>query len=156
LCDDLLNATRGSNLAAQITVARTLCSCITLAVFAHAACSNGVVIVQGKVENPPRDGTVRVELVYPKQQGSDSGDTTIENESFTLKVPFFTQSRAPLLNNNFSLREKCSRKPSAVIVTLRRADQEYDRVSLDISKDFETPYPGAYALRSRVLLHGPN
>jgi len=34
-------------------------------------------------------------------------------------------------------------------------DQEYDRVSLDLAKDFKMADPSAYALRSVMLLHGP-
>lgn len=141
-------------MAAHLTVARMICACATLpAAFAHATCSNGVVIVKGKVENAPPNAIVRVELLYPKHQGSDSAEVTLENESFTVKVPFFTQSRAPVLNGN--LFERCNRKPSTVIVSLRRGDQEHDRISLDIAKDFEILYPGAYTLRSQIVLHGP-
>jgi hypothetical protein len=111
------------------------------------------VIVKGKVENPPPNAIVRVELFYPKQIGADSGEVTIENESFTIKVPFYTQSRAPKLNGN--LFERCNRKPSSVIVTLRGGDQEYDRVSLDLAEDFQIPFPGSYTLRSKIVLHGP-
>jgi len=43
-------------------------------------------------------------------------------------------------------------------VTLVEADQErdheYDRVSLDLAKDFKMADPSAYALRSEILLHG--
>jgi hypothetical protein len=123
------------------------------AAFSYAACSTDQVIVKGKVENAPRNAVVRVELVYPKQQGGYSGETTIENESFTIKVPFYTQSRAPVLNANWF--EKCGRKPKTVIVILAAGEREYDRVSLDLAKDFTTPYPTAYILRSELVLHGP-
>jgi hypothetical protein len=124
------------------------------AIFACAACSTDAVIVKGSVENGPQDAIVRVELVFPKQANGDSGESTIENASFTIKVPYYTQSRGPLLNGN--LFEKCNRKPSAVIVTLRAGDQEYDRISLDIAKDFDVPFPGSYTLRSKIVLHGPS
>ena len=54
-----------------------------------------------------------------------------------------------------TLLEKCDRKPKTVVVTLVDADQEYDRVSLDLAKDFKMPDPSAYALRSEIVLHGP-
>jgi hypothetical protein len=34
-------------------------------------------------------------------------------------------------------------------------DQEYDRVSLDMAKDFKKIELSAYALRSEILLRGP-
>ena len=54
------------------------------------------------------------------------------------------------------LLEKCDRRPKSY----RRdpmvdSDQEYDRVSLDLAKDFKMADPSAYALRSEILLHGP-
>jgi hypothetical protein len=40
-------------------------------------------------------------------------------------------------------------------VTLIGADQEYDRVSLDLAKDFTMTDPSAYTLRSEIVLHVP-
>jgi hypothetical protein len=53
-----------------------------------------------------------------------------------------------------SLREKCDRKPKAVVITLREDDQELDRVSLDFARDFRMADPTAYALRSEAVLNG--
>src|SRR6202790_1589023 len=128
--------------------------------FSHARCSVDVVIVNGRVEHAPRKGIVRVQLVYPKQKQEmgESGDVTIEGGSFRIQIPFLTQSRAPGL---LGVREKCDRKPETVVVTLMEADQErdheYDRVSLDLAKDFKMTDPSAYALRSEMMLPGwPN
>ena len=124
---------------------------------AFSQCSVDVVVVKGRVENAPRKGIVRVQLVYPKQKQEmgESGDVTVEGGSFRIQIPFLTQSRAPGL---FGIREKCDRKPKTVVVTLLKADQEgdheYDRVSLDLDKDFKMADPSAYALRSEILLHG--
>ena len=123
----------------------------------HAWCPVDVVIVNGRVEHAPRKGIVRVQLVYPKQkqQMGESGDVTVEGGSFRIQIPFLTQSRAPGL---LGIREKCDRKPGTVVVTLVEADQErdreYDRVSLDLAKNFKMADPSAYALRSEILLHG--
>jgi hypothetical protein len=76
---------------------------------------------------------------------------TVEGGTFRIQIPFLTQSRAPGL---LGIREKCDRKPETVVVTLKEADQEYDRVSLDLAKDFKMADPSAYALRSEILLHG--
>ena len=127
--------------------------------FSHAWCPVDGVIVNGRVENAPRNGIVRVQLVYPKQKQKmgESGDVTVESGSFRIQIPFLTQSRAPVLIG--TLLEKCDRKPKTVVVTLVEADQEgereYDRVSLDLARNFTMADPSAYALRSAILLHGP-
>jgi len=119
----------------------------------YAACPTDVVIVKGRVVNAPRNAIVRVQLVYLRQQVEDSGDTTLDNGRFTIKVPFYTQSHGPVINGLF---EKCNRKPKTVIVSLEEGDQELDRVSLDLAKDFTMPYGSAYTLRSEIVLHGPS
>jgi hypothetical protein len=118
----------------------------------YAACPTDLVIVKGRVVNAPRNAIIRVQLVYLRQQVEDSADTTVDNGTFTIKVPFYTQSRGPVLNGLF---EKCNRKPKTVIVSLVEGGQEYDRVSLVLDKDFTMPYPSAYTLRSEIVLHGP-
>jgi hypothetical protein len=130
-------------------------SICTISAGAFSKCSVDVVIVNGRVEHAPRKSIVRVQLVYPKQKQKmgESGEVTVEGGSFRIQIPFLTQSRAPVLNGTFL--EKCDRKPKTVIVTLMEGDQEYDRVSLDLAKDFEMADPSAYALRSEILLHGP-
>jgi hypothetical protein len=125
--------------------------------FAHAWCGTDVVIIKGRVEHTPRSArvSVRVQLVYPKQKRGESGEVTVENGKFTIQIPFLTQSRAPVLIGN--LMEKCDRKPKNVVVTLIEADrnQEYDRVSLDLAKDFKMADPSAYSPRSEIVLSGP-
>jgi hypothetical protein len=121
---------------------------------AHALCGTDEIIVSGRVEDPPSHASVRVQLVYGKPQHQESVENTLEAEQFTVHVPFFTQSRAPVLNGN--LFEKCDRKPKTVVVTLLGGDlgQEYDRVFLDLMKDFKKSDPSAYVLRSDVVLKG--
>jgi hypothetical protein len=126
---------------------------LCLAAFAHAECSIDEIIVSGRVADAPARSSVRVQLVYPNQKVGDSGEVTLEDESFHIKIPFLTQSRAPGL---LGVREKCNRKPETVVVTLFEADQEYDRVSLDLAKDFKRADPTAYTVRSEILLHGPS
>ena len=120
--------------------------------FAHAWCGTDVVIIKGRVEHPPRSVSVRVQLVYSKQKRGESGEVTVENGKFSIQIPFLTQSRAPVLIGN--LMEKCDRKPKTVVVTLLDGDQnqEYDRVSLDLAKDFKMADPSAYAPRSEIVL----
>lgn len=131
-------------------LARIACICaISSGAF---SCSVDVVMVSGRIDHPPGKGLVRVQLVYPKQKLGESGDVTVDGESFRIQIPFLTQSRAPGL---LGIREKCDRKPEIVVVTLIEADHEYDRVSLDLSKDFKMADPSAYAPRSKILLHGP-
>jgi hypothetical protein len=122
---------------------------------AHAECAVDVVIVKGRVEHSPRYARVHVQLVYPKKPGGDSGETTVENGRFSLPIEFLTQSRRPLLVG--SLGERCDRRPETVVVTLVGNDssEEYDRVSLNLTKDFKMTDPTAYTLRSEIVLNGP-
>jgi hypothetical protein len=112
------------------------------------------VMVKGEVQSPPRGGVVRVQLVYSKHSKDENGESAevrFEGESFRIRIPFLTQSRAPVLGlGGF----KCDLRPKTVVVTLLAGDDEYDRVSLDWAKDFRMADPTAYALRSELVLHG--
>ena len=132
----------------------SLCAMFSSA-FSHAACSTDMVIVSGQVEHAPRKGIVKVQLVYRKGKIGESGDTTIEDASFRIQIPFFTQSRAPFLNGTIP-PEKCARKPETIVVSLIENDQVYDSISLKMDKDFKKVDPSAFALRSEILLHGPS
>ncbi len=120
--------------------------------FSHAACSVDEVTVSGRVEDAPLKGTIRVQLIYPNQKLGESGEATLENAFFRIRIPFLTQSRAPILMGN--LREKCDRKPKTIVVTLNQSDHEADRISLEFPKDFRMEDPSAYTLRSEIVLHG--
>jgi hypothetical protein len=135
---------------------RTLSICVICSgAFSHAECSIDTIIVNGRVEHPPRKGVVKVQLIYPKDKIGESGDVTVEDGSFRIPILFFTQSRAPFLNGIIP-PEKCNRKPKTIVVSLVANDQEYDRISLDMAKDFKKIELSAYALRSEILLHGPD
>ena len=130
--------------------------CLITGGLGHAVCPVKVVIVKGQVNRAPPNAKVRVELVYPKNQGSDSSaEMTLDTARFSIPVEFLTQSRRPVLLG--SLREKCDRKPETVVVTLSGSNppQEYDHVSLDLTKDFKMADPGADTLRSEIVLNGP-
>ena len=121
--------------------------------FAHAGCSVDVVMVRGRVDRPPSDAKVRVQLVYSGDVAGESGEVTVEDGRFSIPIDFLTQSRRPVVNG---IPEKCGRRPKTVIVTLLGSDQghEYDRVSLDFAKDFRMADPTAYALRAALVLDG--
>src|SRR5713101_2099236 len=79
----------------------TLSICvISSGAFLHAQCSIDTIIVNGRVEHAPRKGIVKVQLIYPKDKIGESGDVTVEDESFRIPILFFTQSRAPFLNGS--------------------------------------------------------
>jgi hypothetical protein len=137
--------------AARISAAGMWVSFI-LCNLARAECRVDTVIVRGRVEHAPPKAKVRVELVYAKEQVGDSGEATLESETFSVPIEFLTQSRRPVLMG--SLREKCDRKPKTVVITLVEYEQELDRVSLDFAKDFRMADPTAYTLRSEVVLNG--
>jgi hypothetical protein len=140
--------------AAFKAIARMLSICAVFSgVLSHALCSVDEVVVNGRIDDPPKGETVRVQLVYPNQQMGESGEITPAGSSFRIQIPFLTQSHPPTLIG--SLREKCNRRPKTVIVTLVKADQEYDRVSLDLAKDFKMADSSSYALLSEILLHRP-
>ena len=122
--------------------------------FGHAMCPVGVVVVKGRVEHPTANATVRVQLVYPGNLGGDTGEATSVDVNFTVPVEFITQNRRPLLVGTF--REKCDRKPETVIVTLVGRDpaHEYDRVSLDLARDFKKTDSNTYRLKSEIVLKG--
>jgi hypothetical protein len=122
--------------------------------FLHAECSIDTIIVNGQVEHAPRKGIVKVQLIYSNGRIGESGDVTVEDGSFRIPILFLTQSRAPILNWSIP-PEKCTRKPKTVVVTLMANDQEYDHVSLDMAKDFQKIELSTYALRSEILLQGP-
>lgn len=121
--------------------------------FAHAGCSVDVVMVRGRVDHPPSDARVRVQLLYSGDVAGESGEATVEDGRFSIPIDFLTQSRRPVVNG---ILEKCGRRPRTVIVTLVGSDQghEYDRVSLDFAKDFRMADPTAYALRAELVLDG--
>jgi hypothetical protein len=118
-------------------------------------CPVGVVLVKGRVEHLPGNARVRVQLVYPRNLGGDSGEATSVAINFSVPVEFITQSRRPLLVGTF--REKCDRRPKTVIVTLVGGDpaQEYNRLSLDLARDFRKTDSNTYALKSEIVLKGP-
>src|SRR6266849_1925783 len=123
--------------------------------FLHAECPIDTIIVNGRVELAPRNGIVKVQLVYPKGRIGESGDVTFEDGSFRIPILFFTQSRAHAHFLNGSIPpDKCTRKPKTIVVSLIANDQEYDRISLDMDKDFKKIELSAYVLRSEILLQG--
>jgi hypothetical protein len=139
------------------TLVGTLSICvISSGAFLHAECSIDTIIVNGHVEHAPRKGIVKVQLIYSNGRIGESGDVTVEDGSFRLPILFFTQSRAHAHFLNGSIPpDKCTRKPTTIVVSLIANDQEYDSVSLDMAKDFKKIELSAYTLRSEILLRGP-
>ena len=131
----------------------------SIAIFIIAACASAQslcpvdeVIVRGRIDHPPRNADVRVQLVYAKDKPEESGDITPENEQFRLPVVFLTQSREPIINGSFG---KCGRRPITVTVTILDGERrEYDRISLDFAKDFKKADSSTYVLKSDVSLRG--
>ena len=135
------------------TLAWAMCISLIACALAHGECPVKTVTVKGRVEHSPDNAKIHVQLVYPKKQGGDSAEATIVNGTFSIPVQFLTQSRRPSINGLF---EKCDRKPTAIVVTLvDSSSQEYDRVSLDLAKDFRTSDPTEYVIRSEIVLEGP-
>jgi hypothetical protein len=129
--------------------------CLAVCAIAQSKCPVNVLIVKGRVDHVPRNASVRVQLMYSKGQRGETAETTIENRTFSIPIEFLTQSRRPVVNGLF---EKCDRKPTSVVVVLvaTGSDQEYDRVSLSLARDFTMADASAYALRSEIVLNGPS
>jgi hypothetical protein len=136
------------------TLCRTIVLSLVFCSVAYAECPIKTILIRGQAEYAPAGATVRVELVYPKKLGGDSGETTLDEGRFSIPIQFLTQSHAPGLNGWF---EKCERKPTSIRVLLVRVDppEEYDRVVLDLAKDFTMVDSRTYELRSEVVLKGP-
>lgn len=118
---------------------------------ASAECPVDEVMVKGRVENRPDNGKVRVELVYPNHMPGESGDTNLDDARFKLPVDFLTR-----IHSRRTFGGKCDRRPKSVVVTLigDTPDTEYDRVSLDFSKDFVAADPSTFIVRADVILNG--
>ena len=138
-----------------LIVALSICM-ISSGAFLRAECPIDTIIVNGQVEHAPQKAIVKVKLIYPKGRIGESGDVTFEDGSFRIPILFFTQSRAHRGFLNGSIPpDKCTRKPKTIVVSLIANDQEYDRVSLDMTKDFKNIEPSTYGLRSEIVLRGP-
>ena len=120
----------------------------------RAICPIETLLIKGTVENAPAGVVVRVQLLYPKKNGGDSGETTVVDGGFSIPIQFLTQSRRPSINGLF---EKCDRKPSSILVSLAQKDQaeERDRVVLDLVRDFAKTDSTTYELRSKIILKWP-
>lgn len=138
----------GATFCGALVVSIVFCSVVC------AECPVKTVLIKGRVEHPPAGAMVHVELVYPKKLGGDTGETNLDDGRFSIPVQFLTQSHRPGLNGLF---EKCDRKPISIRVLLVREDppEEYDRVVLDLAKDFSSVDSQTYELRSEVVLKGP-
>jgi hypothetical protein len=133
--------------------------------FASSSCGTEVVVLKGRVEPPSRNASVRVHLLYAKKQKQErlgkqqqeqfgeSGEVTVDNGRFTIQIPFLTDYREPVIFAEF--RNKCDRKPKTVVVTLFEGDEERDRISLDMAKDFTKADATAYTPRSDIVLRVP-
>jgi len=140
----------------------------TTTAFAFSWCGTETVILKGQVESPSRNASVRVQLLYatkPKQerlgkkeqeQIGESGEVTLENGRFTIQIPFLTLDSEHVIFA--SLRDKCDRKPKTAVVTLLEGDQneERDRISLDMAKDFTKTDATADTPRSAIVLRDPH
>jgi hypothetical protein len=135
------------------TLGSTLIFTLSACTLAIAVCPVDEVIVRGHVVRAPHDAKVLVQLLYRNNVVGESGDTTLENENFTLPLDFLTQSRQPIINGSF---EKCARRPVTVIVRLVDDSQNhaFDSVSLDFAKDFKLVYRDTYTLKSQLSLQG--
>lgn len=152
------------------TLARISCICLMSCQLLQAQCPVNSVVIKGRVENPPRNASVRVLLLYPPDRhaknlpGSDmqnnerpgeSAEAILDGDAFTIPVEFLTNDS----RTEMTFKAKCGRQPQTVVVTLKRSessngdDQEYDRVSLDFPREFKSDDSRHYTLRSPLVLN---
>jgi hypothetical protein len=139
--------------------------CLMLCALLHAQCPVNSIAIKGHVENPPRNASVRVLLLYPpdpykKRSGTEpdqpgeSAEAILDGDTFTIPIEFLTNDRRTVMN----FKPACERKPQAVVVTLKQggtsdaSDQELDRVSLNFPHDFKSDDSQHYTLRSELVL----
>ena len=135
------------------TVSPTLIFALSACTLAVAVCPVDEVIVRGRVVRPPHNAKVLVQLLYAKNVVGESGDTTLENENFTLPLDFLTQSRQPIINGSF---EKCARRPVTVIVRLVDDSQNhtFDTRFLGFCKGFQIGLPRHVCFEVRAITPG--
>jgi len=119
---------------------------------AFSACGVRTILVQGRAEDVLHDGSVTVELIYEEGEVGESDRLIFEGTSFRTRIPFSTRSSSnEILGHALA---KCKRAPTSVAVVLLEGDQEVDRVTLSVAKDFISADPTELAVRSAVVLHG--
>lgn len=118
-----------------------------------AQCPVESLVVSGRVDHPPHDASVRVQLVYCKEKQGESAEAKLDGETFKLPLEFLTRGTKPVFLS--SVRTKCDRKPQTLVIRLINGDREYDHVSLDFAKDFQRDESGVYIPRSQVVLNPP-
>jgi hypothetical protein len=148
----------------SVPLIAALVASTAITTFAYSWCGTETVILKGRVEPPSRNASVRVQLLYRQKQKQEqlgkqqqeqlgeSGEVTVENGRFTIQIPFLTRDSEHVIFA--SLRDKCDRKPKSVVVTLLEGDQneERDRISLDMAKDFTKADATAYTPRLDIVL----
>jgi hypothetical protein len=136
----------------------------------HAQCPVNSVVIKGRVEQPPRNGSVRVVLLYPPdphkkypagtgmedhERPGESAEAILDGDAFTIPVEFLTNDS----RTTMTFTAKCTRQPQTVVVTLKRGnptdnnDEEVDRVSLDFPREFKSDDSHHYMLRSDLVLN---
>ena len=145
--------------------------CVTLtASLIQAQCPVNSIAIKGRVEHPPRNATVRVQLFYPpdphkklppgvdepRPQAGEAAEAVLDGDAFTVPVEYLTNDSRTVL----TFKPGCARKPQSVVVTLKASDnssgndqQEYDHVTLDFPRDFKSDDSQHYMLRSELVLN---
>lgn len=152
------------------TLARISCLCLIACPLLWAQCPVNSVVIKGRVDNPPRNASVRVLLLYPpdrhaknlpgtdmqnNERPGESAEAILDGDAFTIPVEFLTNDS----RTTMTFTAKCTRQPQTVVVTLKRGnptdnnDEEVDRVSLDFPREFKSDDSRHYTLRSAIVLN---
>ena len=133
----------------QILCAVTLCAAgLIPGPSVYAQCPTGIVTVQGKLDQLPRESTgadVTVVLKTPKGDFSKTVPTT--GTQFGVEVDFNTlKSWSPVWGH------RCSNLPSSVTVRVSNAGQRFTETVLDFKRYFEEHDAFRYRLRRSLTI----
>jgi hypothetical protein len=117
-----------------------------------AGCGTKSIYIQGRVENAPPESSVSVELVYEHGKVGESDRLILDSSLFRTRVPFSTQNRSVDFMGH--ALAKCGRMPARVMVVLMGGDDEIDRVTLNVARDFKPTDSSELSVREDVVLHG--
>lgn len=118
-----------------------------VALSACGKCPARFVIVHGSIEGELlEDAVVQLEISPdPKYKASPA---RVVDGKYEAKALFDSYKSLAWFG-----RHNCSRKPESVVVVLTAKNEEYSRVTLGVSRDFQETKEGDFTVRSPVVLN---
>ena len=114
---------------------------------AVAKCPAKFIIVRGEVQGEIAEDAAVELRISPKPKYKTSPVRVVEGR-FEIKAQFDSFKSLGWLGGH-----NCSRKPESVVVVLIVGGREYDRVTLNVPRDFEGTNDGDFTVHSPVTLN---